>query len=149
MKSISEELNTRFTNERHKAVVNVRHTSQFIGAYHEKQLKEFDISLPQFNILRILRGAKEQLSIKVIKERMLEKSPNTTRLIDKLITKKLVKRMRCKEDRRIVHVIITDHGLEMLENIDEVFNDIYLKMNLSEEEANQLNLLLDKMRNSA
>jgi DNA-binding MarR family transcriptional regulator len=80
---------------------------------------------------------------------MLEKSPNTTRLIDKLITKKLVKRMRCNEDRRVVHVIITNIGLEMLQNIDKVFNDIYLNMNLSEAEASQLNLLLDKMRNSA
>ena len=147
MKSISEVLKAKFKNEKHKAVVNVRHTSHYIGAYHEKQLRNFDISIAQFNILRILRGADERLSIKVIKERMLEKSPNTTRLIDKLINKGLVERSRCKEDRRIVYVIITAEGLEMLQKIDVVFDDINLQMNLSEEEAIQLNHLLDKMRN--
>tara|TARA_B100000508_G_scaffold141026_1_gene145265 strand:+ start:37616 stop:38062 length:447 start_codon:yes stop_codon:yes gene_type:complete len=147
MKTISEVLNAKFSNERHKAVVNIRHTSHFIGAYHEKQLKTFDLSIAQFNILRILRGAKEKLSIKTIKERMLEKSPNTTRLIDKLIKKELAERTRCKEDRRVVYVIITEKGLKMLEEIDVVFDDIYLNMNLSEDEAETLNILLDKMRN--
>lgn len=146
MKKIDEVLNARFTNERHKAVVNIRHTSHFIGAYHDKQLRNFDISIAQFNILRILRGANERLSIKVIKHRMLEKSPNTTRLIDKLIGKGLVQRSRCEEDRRVVYVEITEEGLKMLTKIDVVFDDIYLNMNLSEEEATQLNYLLDKMR---
>lgn len=147
MRTITDILKARFTNERHKAVVNIRHTSQFIGAYHEKQLRDFDLSIAQFNILRILRGAEDQLSIKVIKDRMLEKSPNTTRLIDKLIKKELVKRMRCKDDRRVVFVVITKKGLKILQKIDVVFDDIYLNMNLTEEEAGQLNHLLDKMRN--
>lgn len=147
MKTISDVLNARFANERHKAIVNIRHTSHFIGAYHDKQLRNFDLSLAQFNILRILRGEGDRLSIKVIKDRMLEKSPNTTRLIDKLINKDLVKRSRCKDDRRVVHVVITPKGLDILKKIDVVFDDIYLNMNLSEEEAEQLNYLLDKMRN--
>lgn len=147
MKTISDVLNARFANERHKAVVNIRHTSHFIGAYHENQLRNFDLSLAQFNILRILRGADQRLSIKVIKDRMLEKSPNTTRLIDKLINKDLVKRSRCKDDRRVVYIEITDKGRSMLGEIDVVFDDIYLNMNLSEEEAEKLNYLLDKMRN--
>ena len=147
MKNISDVLNARFVDERHKAVVNTRHTSHYIGSYHDKQLREFDISLAQFNILRILRGAKERLSIKVIKDRMLEKSPNTTRLIDKLINKGLVRRSRCKDDRRVVYVEITDEGLSVLKQIDVVFDDIYKNINLTEEEAQQLNYLLDKMRN--
>lgn len=147
MKTISDVLNARFTNERHKAVVNIRHTSHFIGAYHDKQLRNFDLSIAQFNILRILRGAGKRLSIKVIKDRMLEKSPNTTRLIDKLINKGLVKRSRSRDDRRVVNVEITPIGLDILKEIDVVFDDIYLNMNLSEEEAEQLNYLLDKMRN--
>lgn len=146
MQSIDEVLNARFSSDKHKVVVNIRHTSHFIGAYHEKQLRSFDLSIAQFNILRILRGANERLSIKVIKERMLEKSPNTTRLIDKLIKKNLVERSRCKDDRRIVYVIITQNGLKILEQIDVVFGDIYSKINLTEEEANQLSHLLDKMR---
>lgn len=147
MKSISEILKAKFKNEKHKAVVNVRHTSHFIGAYHEKQLRNFDLSIAQFNILRILRGANDRLSIKEIKSRMLEKSPNTTRLIDKLIKKELVERLRCDEDRRVVYVVITESGLTMLQKIDVVFDDIYLRMNLSEDEALMLNQLLDKMRN--
>lgn len=146
MKPISEVLKAKFKNEKHKAVVNIRHTSHFIGAYHESQLRNFDISIAQFNILRILRGAEGRLSIKVIKERMLEKSPNTTRLIDKLINKGLVERSRGEDDRRVVYVIITNAGLEMLRKIDVVFDDIYWKMNLSEDEALQLNTLLDKLR---
>jgi DNA-binding MarR family transcriptional regulator len=146
MKSIDEILQANFTNERHKAIVNVRHTSHFIGSYHETKLKKFDLSLAQFNILRILKGARTKLSIKVIRDRMLEKSPNTTRLIDKLINKGFVERARCKEDRRVVYVIITDQGLEMLEKVNIVIDDISLLINLSEEEAKQLNYLLDKMR---
>lgn len=147
MKTISEALNARFDDERHKAVVNIRHTSHYIGAYHDRQLREFDISLAQFNILRILRGANDRLSIKVIKKRMLEKSPNTTRLIDKLINKGYVERSRCKDDRRIVFVKITKEGLAVLKQVDAVFDDIYMNINLSDEEARKLNELLDKMRN--
>lgn len=148
MKRIDEELNAHFKSEHHQAVVNVRHTSNWIGAYHNRQLKLFDLTLPQFNIMRILRGAGKQLSIKVIKDRMLEKSPNTTRLIDKLIDKKFVKRMRCDEDRRVVYVAITKKGRSVLEEIDQVFDDIYNAQNLTLEEARQLNYLLDKMRDS-
>ncbi|MGM0477902.1 MAG: MarR family winged helix-turn-helix transcriptional regulator [Bacteroidota bacterium] len=148
MKRIDEELNAKFKSEHHQAVVNVRYTSNWIGAYHNRQLKLFDLTLPQFNIMRILRGAGKQLSIKVIKDRMLEKSPNTTRLIDKLIDKKFVKRMRCDEDRRVVYVAITKKGRSVLEEIDQVFDDIYNAQNFTLEEARQLNYLLDKMRDS-
>ncbi len=148
MKRIDEELNADFKNDHHQAVVNVRHTSNWIGAYHNRQLKLFDLTLPQFNIMRILRGSGKQLSIKVIKDRMLEKSPNTTRLIDKLIDKKFVKRMRCDNDRRVVYVAITKKGRAVLSEIDQVFDDIYNAQNLTNEEAKQLNYLLDKMRDS-
>ncbi len=147
MKSIDEVLQANFTNERHKAIVNVRHSSHFIGSYHETKLKNFDLSLAQFNILRILKGANSKLSIKVIRDRMLEKSPNTTRLIDKLIKKGFVERARSKEDRRVVYVIITNKGLKMLEKVNVVIDDVSLLVNLSDDEAKQLNYLLDKMRN--
>src|SRR5690554_7318391 len=88
MKKIEEIVTPNFKNEYHKVVINVRYTSNFIGVYYNSQLETFDLTLPQFNILRILRGSSEKLSVKTIKERMLEKSPNTTRLIDKLIDRK-------------------------------------------------------------
>lgn len=143
---IEEIIKAKFKNEHHKAIVNIRFTSNWIGAYHNKQLADFDLSLPQFNILRILRGANEPLSIKVVKERMLEKSPNTTRLIDKLISKEMVERSRCDEDRRVVYIQITNEGRETLSKIDDVFDDMSLAENISTEEAQQLNELLNKLR---
>ena len=92
----------------HRAVVNVRYTSNFLAARQNKFMAGFGLSLAQFNILRILRGAKESISVNTVKERMVEKSPNTTRLMDKLIDKGLIDRTRCLEDRRVVYVCIND-----------------------------------------
>ena len=143
---IEEIINAKFKNEHHKAIVNIRYTSNWIGAYHNKQLSEFDLTLPQFNILRILRGAGEPLSIKEVKERMIEKSPNTTRLIDKLIAKGMVDRSRCSDDRRVVHIEITDKGLKVLSKIDDVFDEMSLAKKITLEEAAVLNDLLNKLR---
>lgn len=143
---IEDQIKANYKNEHHKAIVNIRFTSNWLGTYHNKQLEKFDLTLPQFNILRILRGAKEKISIKVIKERMLEKSPNTTRLVDKLIQKKLVKRNRCKSDRRVVYIEITQNGQDLLSAIDDVFDEFNMEDKLSKEEAIQLNKLLDKIR---
>lgn len=143
---IEEIINAKFKNEHHKAIVNIRYTSNWIGAYHNKQLSEFDLTLPQFNILRILRGAGEPLSIKEVKERMIEKSPNTTRLIDKLIAKGMVDRSRCTDDRRVVHIEITDKGRKVLSGIDDVFDEMSLAQKITLEEAAVLNDLLNKLR---
>lgn len=143
---IEEIIKAKFKNEHHKAIVNIRYTSNWIGAFHNKQLAEYDLSLPQFNILRILRGANEPLSIKVVKQRMLEKSPNTTRLIDKLISKGMVDRSRCADDRRVVNIEITKKGLVLLSEIDDVFDEMSLAENLSNEEVSMLNVLLNKLR---
>lgn len=143
---IEEIIKAKFKSEHHKAIVNIRHTSNWIGVYHNKQLAEFELTLPQFNILRILRGSGEPLSIKDVKQRMIEKSPNTTRLIDKLISKELVERSRCSDDRRVVHVEITKKGLSVLKEIDVVFDEMSLENNLSLEEAKMLNDLLNKLR---
>lgn len=143
---IEEIINAKFKNGHHKAIVNIRYTSNWIGAYHNKQLSEFDLTLPQFNILRILRGAGEPLSIKDVKDRMIEKSPNTTRLIDKLIAKGMVDRSRCAEDRRVVHIEITKKGLKVLSGIDDVFDEMSLAKKISLEEAAILNDLLNKLR---
>lgn len=143
---IEELINAKFKDNHHKAIVNIRFTSNWIGNFYNNQLAEFDITLPQFNILRILRGAKQKLSIKVVKERMLEKSPNTTRLIDKLIDKELVLRTRCEMDRRVVYIEISEKGLGVLSQIDKVFDDKTLRGSLTDKEAVVLSDLLDKIR---
>ena len=110
-------------------------------------MSEFGLSMAQFNILRILRGAKETISVNTVKNRMLEKSPNTTRLMDKLIEKGFITRVRCEEDRRVVYVRISDTGLELLARIDVALADDDLTTcNLSDKEANLLSDLLDKVR---
>ncbi|RYM34603.1 MarR family transcriptional regulator [Brumimicrobium glaciale] len=146
MKKIEEIITANFKDEHHKAIINIRYTSNYIGVYYNNQLEAFDLTLAQFNILRILRGAKTELSIKTVKNRMVEKSPNTTRLIDKLIIKDFVKRARSNEDRRIVNIEITDLGLETLSQLDVQFEDNYFDKNLTEVEVNTLNHLLNKFR---
>ncbi len=144
---IGQVIHSSFRNARHKAVVNLRYTANYIGNIQNSYMSQYDLSMPQFNILRILRGAKGAISVNTVKDRMLEKSPNTTRLMDKLIDKGLMERIRCEEDRRVVYVSITEQGLELLAKIDQ---DSEAKLdvsgNLSEEEAEQLSLLLDKLR---
>ena len=132
----------------HRAVVNVRYTSNFLAARQNKFMAGFGLSLAQFNILRILRGAKESISVNTVKERMVEKSPNTTRLMDKLIDKGLIDRTRCLEDRRVVYVCINDKGLELLAEIDvELENsEAFIVNTLTHEEADMLSDLLDKLR---
>ena len=82
---IEDSHNLKFTSEQQKAVVNIRITSNFIGGKQHQLMSQFGLSMAQFNVLGILRGAKTPLSVHVVKERMIEKSPNTTRLMDKLI----------------------------------------------------------------
>lgn len=144
--SIEDHIKARFKNDHHKAMVNIRFTSNWLMNSQNAQLAEFGLSLPQFNILRILRGANEELSVKTVKNRMLEQSPNTTRLIDKLISKNLVHRRRSKSDRRVIYLSLTNNGYSLLKEIDEDFDEINLEGSLSIEEAQLLNCLLDKVR---
>src|SRR5688572_21494917 len=106
---IGEIIQAKFKSVQQKAVVNVRYTSNFIGQYHNNYMAQFDLSMPQFNILRILRGSGKPISINTVKERMIERSPNTTRLMDKLIEKGFMERVRCDADRRVVYVSITEN----------------------------------------
>lgn len=144
---IDDALKVKFTSPQQRAVVNVRFTANYLSHCQNNFMSGFDISMPQFNILRILRGAKEALSVHTVKERMIEKSPNTTRLMDKLIDKGLIDRIRCEADRRIVYVSITEKGLELLSQIDIDFEKTsLLPQTLTNEEADTLSRLLDKLR---
>lgn len=138
---------TKFKTPQHRAVVNIRYTSNYLGNIQNSFMAEFELTMPQFNILRILRGSKSSISVNTVKDRMIEKSPNTTRLMDKLIEKGLIDRVRCNEDRRVVYVEITKQGLNLLSDIDEKFNtNSFTQLNLTDQEANELSRLLDKLR---
>lgn len=144
---IEEIIQTKFQTPQHKAVVNIRYTANYLGHIQNNFMAKFDLTMPQFNILRILRGAKSTISVNTVRDRMVEKSPNTTRLMDKLIDKNLIERVRCNEDRRVVYVQITQQGLDQLAEIDKQFNtNSFTQLNLTDEEADTLSNLLDKVR---
>ena len=148
-KTIDETLNCTFKSERQRAMINLRYTTNWLANLQHCYMSKFDLSVAQFNILRILRGAKDYISVNTVKERMIEKSPNTTRLMDKLFDKKLIERKRCESDRRIVYVKISEEGLKLLSTIDTTFEDSFLvAQNLTEEEVITLNTILDKLRNA-
>lgn len=145
MGDISKDINTKFTNNKVKALLNIIYTANWINSKQNKFFKPYGISPQQYNILRILRGAKEPLKVQTIKERMLERAPNATRLMDKLCDKSLIERIPCPTDRRVVHIKITKQGLELLKEIDKHLKNDYLE-NLNEKEAGILSDLLDKIR---
>ena len=145
MGSIAKDINSKFPNNKVKALINVVYTANWIKSHQNDFFKHFGISPQQFNILRILKGAKEPLKVQVIKERMIERSPNATSLMDKLCAKELIERIPCPDDRRVVHIVITNKGLELLELISKEMNKDLLE-NLTEDEAGQLSDLLDKIR---
>lgn len=141
----------KFRNPRQKASINLIYTFTWL---RDKTKIIFDtegITAQQFNILRILRGSFPQpLSTLQIRERMLEKMSDTSRIVDRLVTKGLVKKVICKNDRRLVDVIIADKGKKLLERLDTRQDEIDNVLgNLSEKDANILSDLLDKIRDGA
>lgn len=144
---IEERVKADFSSEQQKVIINLRITSNFIAACQQQFMDRFDLTLPQFNILRILRGAKGPINVNTVKDRMIERSPNTTRLMDKLIDKGLIERIRCDQDRRVVYVNISELGKELLSEIDETPDFSFLTHpKISDQEATQLSDLLDKLR---
>ena len=145
MGDISKDINSKFANNKVKALINILFTANWITNFQNTFFKPYGISPQQYNILRILNGAQEPLKVQIIKQRMIDRSPNATRLMDKLCSKKLIDRIPCPGDRRVVHIVITDKGKALLEDISDNFNDEILK-NITENEATQLSDLLDKLR---
>lgn len=148
--SIDKDISTsKFRNEYHKAVVNLIFTHNWLMDNVKKIFDKGDVTPQQYNILRILRGAKQPLSTLQIRQRMLDKMSDTSRIVDRLIKKELVQKMVCSADKRLVDVTITDKGLQLLEELDN-YNmemDAILK-ELSNDEVIILNGLLDKLRKS-
>lgn len=139
----------RFRNEYQKTVINLIYTYNWISEQHKRFFEKEDITSQQFNILRILRGAGKPLSTLQIRQRMLDKMSDTSRIVDRLLKKGLVKKVVCKSDRRLVDVSISDKGLELLQKLDQTSDEMDAILNkLTVEEAETLNLLLDKIRNT-
>ena len=146
---IDQDINQpRFRNEHQKAFINLLYTHGWLTEKSRAFFSEEDITSQQFNILRILRGSHPQaLSTLQIRERMLDKMSDTSRIVDRLVTKGLVRKGTCKSDRRLVDVNITDKGRKLLERIDlreQEMDDMI--GNLSRKEASTLSELLDKIR---
>ncbi|WP_132705377.1 MarR family winged helix-turn-helix transcriptional regulator [Winogradskyella wandonensis] len=132
------------------AVISIFYVNNAIKESILNDLKPFDLSIEQFNVLRILRGQKgKPLNLQDIQERMINKMSNTTRLVDKLIKKSFVKRNVCKENRRKVEIAITDLGLKTLKNLDDQIIETEKKItsSLNNDELKQLNTLLLKINN--
>lgn len=138
----------KFRNAHQKAAINLLYTVGWMRDKTKNIFETEDITPQQFNILRILRGSFPQpLSTLQIRERMIEKMSDTSRIVDRLIAKGLVKKITCKKDRRLVDVIITDNGKKLLERLDKRQDEIDAVLaNLSEKDADLLSTLLDKIR---
>ena len=145
MGDFAKEINSSFQNQKIKALLNLKYTASWLDHIGAEMLKPYNISEQQYNILRILRGAAKEITVTEVKERMIQKSPNTTRLMDKLCEKKLIDRSRCESDRRVVFVKINKKGLNLLDRINMSDFDACTNR-LTEGEAKLLNQLLDKLR---
>jgi DNA-binding MarR family transcriptional regulator len=139
----------KFSCEQQKMVVNIMYTGNWLRLMNMKSLKPYGISSEQYNVLRILRGQYPNCTTnQMITERMLDKSSNCSRIVDKLKEKKLVDRRENKDDRRQVDIVVTEKGLAMLKEIDdEGFIELnkFLK-NISAKDAAMVNDVLDKLR---
>lgn len=132
-----------------KVILNFTYTQNVIGDKFHEILKPYDISREQYNVLRILRGQKGcPANMCIIQERMLAKSSNTTRLIDKLLLKDFVTREVCPDNRRKIEVLITKKGLDILTELDPIVveHEQLFANNLTQKELEQLNTLLEKYR---
>jgi len=137
-----------FLNEWHKLRVNLLHTSSWLRGEVAQFLKPFGITQQQFNILRVLRGQHPRaLSTQQLRERLIDRMSDTSRLVDRLQQKKLVCKKECSKDKRLVDVTISEKGLNLLCQIDDKMPDLdEVMQSLSPEEAEILNKLLDRLR---
>ncbi len=130
-------------------IVNLLYTYGLINGELNKVLKPYDVSIQQFNVLRILRGRGDKpASLSTVQDRMINKMSNTTRLVDKLITKQLVKKETNKTNKRKIDISITAGGLNFLKEIDVMIDSKEVEMvnSLTHEEATELIRLLGKLR---
>jgi DNA-binding MarR family transcriptional regulator len=136
-----------FRNEYHKVMVNLLYSNNWLEEKSRDFLKQQNISLQQYNILRILRGSGKPLSTMQIRERMLDRMSDTSRIIDRMVVKEIVEKKPNGSDKRLVDITITAKGLHVLEELDKRNSELEaIVASLSANEAKMLNDLLDKMR---
>ena len=149
--SIEKEIKQeKFESEHQKMAINIMYTSSWLYNNHAVRLKPFDITPEQFNVLRILRGSgAKKMMLADVTTRMIDKSSNCTRLVEKLKQKGLVNRDICESNRRQVDICITDRGLHLLKRIDKSHEAwVATLKTLKSSEAKEINRVLDKLRNS-
>jgi DNA-binding MarR family transcriptional regulator len=137
-----------FKSERQKAALNIMFTNNWLQSQTAAAMKKFNLTPQQYNVLRILKGQyPTPAMLGQVQERMLDRMSNASRLVDKLVLKELVDRRQCPDNRRQVDLIITDKGLELLQRMEEAVRKMEEQMdNVTEEEARELNRILDKLR---
>jgi DNA-binding MarR family transcriptional regulator len=138
---------TNFRNEFQKMGINIIYTAHWLNEKMGQILSTEDITQQQYNILRILRGSDAPLSTLKIRERMLDKMSDTSRIVDRLIVKDLVEKTACVKDKRLVDITVTKKGLQLLEKLDALNEQIdSILKGVSEKEAQAMNQILDKLR---
>jgi DNA-binding MarR family transcriptional regulator len=137
-----------FRSEYQKALLNILFTSNYLIAIVNDFFKPYDITRQQYNVMRSVKGQlPKAASIQLIRDRMLDKMSDASRIVERLRLKNMVKREISPDDKRIVHISITDEGIKLLESIEMHVEEMEKSIkNLSPEEAVQLNKLLDKIR---
>lgn len=140
---------SKFRNEYQKSAINLIFTYNWMNEKMKSIFEREDITSQQFNILRILRGAGKPLSTLQIRQRMLDRMSDTSRIVDRLLAKGLVKKNTCESDKRLVDVVIAEKGHQLLQHLDQFEGEMdALFNNITTEEAKTLNTLLDKIRSS-
>ena len=150
MKRIEEEIGQKqFHSEDGKLLVNLLNVAAHIRVYMSRFFRPFGLSPYQYNVLRILRGQyPKPISLLAVQERMIERSSNTSRLVDKLHQKGWLRRTECPKDRRQVDLVITEKGLALLTEIDGEIGEMKTLFSaLTGEEQRQMNDFLDRIRN--
>lgn len=138
---------TAFRNEYQKMGINLIFTANWLNEKVGKILSTEKITQQQYNILRILRGSETPLSTLKIRERMLDKMSDTSRIVDRLIAKELVEKTACQSDKRLVDITLSKKGWQLLEKLDQFDAQIdAILKGINEKEANTINQILDKLR---
>lgn len=141
---------TRFKNERHKAMLNILHTAYWLKITNSALIKGLGLTMEQFNVMRILNGKHpEPMCVRDIASRMIEKSSNVPRIIDRLVKKDIASRTSSEKDKRETLITLTAQGQAQLKIANNIINPLSEKMNgITDEEARQLNMLLEKVKTS-
>ncbi len=147
---LEKALQTSFVDEKHKALINVMYTSNWVKGLYNEVLQQYEITISQFNILRILKGSlqlNKHLTMNEIKSRLVDNTPNTTRLVNALLKKKYIERAKCEHDLRITYVLLTPSGELLVQEAScKLEEKLATITTLQQRELKNLNKLLEQLR---